>query len=218
MVKLPAIALIVGLLTASSVAIGLEAPKLKQSASPQTAQCQTVTNFPESPIQTLPIPFENGCAISTPLRANNPGTIVYVLKKGMRSPVALAKQGALTSQQTATLDRLVDRGEAVRITWFTPGTIGSQQFVQSLPPETIFIAWNDLCTKFSAQKVGCVESGLFRPAALGEILVRNKEQTAPEKRLLQLHDQRITKEGVVIIKAQEHRSQEENQEEASQRL
>ncbi|MBC7501321.1 MAG: aminoacyl-tRNA hydrolase [Herminiimonas sp.] len=37
-------------------------------------------------------------------------------------------------------------------------------------------------------------------------------------RLLDLNDQRITKEGVVIIKAQSHRSQEKNREEAVQRL
>jgi ribosome-associated protein len=37
-------------------------------------------------------------------------------------------------------------------------------------------------------------------------------------RLLQLNDQRITKEGVIVIKAQEHRSQEQNREEALQRL
>lgn len=42
---------------------------------------------------------------------------------------------------------------------------------------------------------------------------------APYKqRLLQLNDQRITKEGVIVIKAQEHRSQEQNREEALQRL
>lgn len=39
-----------------------------------------------------------------------------------------------------------------------------------------------------------------------------------KERLLRLHDQRITKEGVVVIKAQEHRSQEKNREEALQRL
>jgi ribosome-associated protein len=39
-----------------------------------------------------------------------------------------------------------------------------------------------------------------------------------KERLLQLSDQRITKEGVIIIKAQEHRSQEQNREEALQRL
>ena len=39
-----------------------------------------------------------------------------------------------------------------------------------------------------------------------------------KERLLKLNDQRITKEGVVIIKAQEHRSQEQNREEALQRL
>ena len=38
------------------------------------------------------------------------------------------------------------------------------------------------------------------------------------ERLLDLKDQRITKEGVVIIKAQTHRSQEKNREEAMQRL
>ncbi|MBW4542113.1 MAG: aminoacyl-tRNA hydrolase [Myxacorys chilensis ATA2-1-KO14] len=37
-------------------------------------------------------------------------------------------------------------------------------------------------------------------------------------RLLALNDQRMTKEGVIVIKAQEHRSQEQNREEALQRL
>lgn len=39
-----------------------------------------------------------------------------------------------------------------------------------------------------------------------------------KERLLALNDQRITKDGVIIIKAQEHRSQEKNREEALQRL
>lgn len=39
-----------------------------------------------------------------------------------------------------------------------------------------------------------------------------------KERLLALNDQRITKDGVVIIKAQAHRSQEKNKEEALQRL
>ncbi len=42
--------------------------------------------------------------------------------------------------------------------------------------------------------------------------------TLYKERLLQLSDQRITKEGVVVIKAQEHRSQEQNREEALSRL
>lgn len=39
-----------------------------------------------------------------------------------------------------------------------------------------------------------------------------------KERLLKLKDQRITKEGVIVIKAQEHRSQEQNREEALSRL
>lgn len=39
-----------------------------------------------------------------------------------------------------------------------------------------------------------------------------------KERLLKLNDQRITDDGVVVIKAQEHRSQEQNREEALQRL
>jgi ribosome-associated protein len=39
-----------------------------------------------------------------------------------------------------------------------------------------------------------------------------------KERLLKLNDQRITKDGVVVIKAQEHRTQEQNREEALQRL
>ncbi len=37
-------------------------------------------------------------------------------------------------------------------------------------------------------------------------------------RLLNLHDQRITREGIVVIKAQNHRTQERNREEALLRL
>ncbi len=39
-----------------------------------------------------------------------------------------------------------------------------------------------------------------------------------KEQLLKLNDQRITKEGVVVIKAQEYRSQEQNREEALRRL
>ena len=39
-----------------------------------------------------------------------------------------------------------------------------------------------------------------------------------KERLLRLNDQRITKDGVVVIKAQQHRSQERNREEALSRL
>ena len=39
-----------------------------------------------------------------------------------------------------------------------------------------------------------------------------------KEQLLNLNDQRLTKEGVIVIKAQEHRSQEQNREEALQRL
>lgn len=41
---------------------------------------------------------------------------------------------------------------------------------------------------------------------------------AYKERLLKLNDQRITREGVVVIKAQQHRSQEMNREEALRRL
>ena len=39
-----------------------------------------------------------------------------------------------------------------------------------------------------------------------------------KQRLLTLNDQRISQEGVIIIKAQKHRSQEQNREDALQRL
>ena len=39
-----------------------------------------------------------------------------------------------------------------------------------------------------------------------------------KERLLQLHDQRITKSGVIVIKAQKYRSQEKNRDEALNRL
>jgi len=41
---------------------------------------------------------------------------------------------------------------------------------------------------------------------------------ALKQRLLQLSDQRITREGVVVIKAQQHRSQEQNRDAALERL
>jgi len=47
------------------------------------------------------------------------------------------------------------------------------------------------------------------------------ESSLPEfykERLLELKEKRITKEGVIVIKAQQHRSQEQNREEALKRL
>ena len=48
-----------------------------------------------------------------------------------------------------------------------------------------------------------------------------RASTLPElykERLLQLSDQRVSKEGVIILKAQKYRSQEKNREEALNRL
>ncbi len=39
-----------------------------------------------------------------------------------------------------------------------------------------------------------------------------------KQRLLQMHDRRISRDGIVVIKAQTHRSQEKNRDEALQRL
>ena len=39
-----------------------------------------------------------------------------------------------------------------------------------------------------------------------------------KQRLLDLKDKRITKEGIIVIKAQQHRSQEQNRDEAMERL
>jgi len=48
-----------------------------------------------------------------------------------------------------------------------------------------------------------------------------KESSLPEfykEKLLELKDKRITKEGIIVIKAQQHRSQEQNRDEATERL
>ncbi|MBE9126392.1 MULTISPECIES: hypothetical protein [unclassified Coleofasciculus] len=176
MVKFGAIALLASLYF-NSGAIGLATPHLSQPKMSEP-ECKQLTDIRESPIQMLPEPFENGCVISTPLRANSPGTIVYVLKAEMKLPITSSNRGELRVQEIETLNGLVDTGDAIRITWFTPGTIGSGQFVQSLPEETIFVAWDDLCTKFQSETVGCVESGAFRVRDLVEILIKNKERTA----------------------------------------
>ncbi|PHR54518.1 MAG: aminoacyl-tRNA hydrolase [Arcobacter sp.] len=42
--------------------------------------------------------------------------------------------------------------------------------------------------------------------------------TKSKERLLDLKDKRITKEGIIVIKDQQHRSQEQNRNEAMQRL
>ena len=49
-------------------------------------------------------------------------------------------------------------------------------------------------------------------------IARSSLPEALKARLLRLRDQRITTEGVVVIKAQQHRSLEKNKEEALERL
>jgi len=39
-----------------------------------------------------------------------------------------------------------------------------------------------------------------------------------KEKLLELKDKRVTKEGIIVIKSQQHRSQEQNREEALERL
>lgn len=110
MMKIPTIAVLTGCLTLSAVMVGLPTPSRSLSLGnriqmAQAAPCKQLVDFPQSPIQILPQPFETGCALSTPLRANNPGTIVYVLQAGLRSPVTASSTGELTEltvQQTET--------------------------------------------------------------------------------------------------------------------
>ncbi len=48
-----------------------------------------------------------------------------------------------------------------------------------------------------------------------------KESSLPEfykEKLLELKDKRVTKEGIIIIKSQQHRSQEQNRDKATERL
>jgi ribosome-associated protein len=64
------------------------------------------------------------------------------------------------------------------------------------------------------QNVNKVSSAIHRRFDIGASSLPD----AYKERLLQLNDQRITKEGVVVIKAQQHRSQDKNREEALRRL
>jgi ribosome-associated protein len=62
------------------------------------------------------------------------------------------------------------------------------------------------------QNVNKVSSAIHLRFDIGASSLPDKE------RLLKLNDQRITTEGVIIIKAQQHRSQAKNREEALRRL
>ena len=66
----------------------------------------------------------------------------------------------------------------------------------------------------SGQNVNKVASAIHLRFDIGASSLPN----AYKERLLNLNEQRITKDGIVIIKAQSHRTQDQNREEALQRL
>ncbi len=83
----------------------------------------------------------------------------------------------------------------------------------AIPPEEVEI------TAVRAQGAGGQNVNKVSSAIHLRYDVRASSLTADHKvRLLALHDQRITRAGVLVIKAQNHRSQELNRAEAMERL
>jgi len=87
---------------------------------------------------------------------------------------------------------------------------------------TRHLALDDAEIKLSAVRAqGVGGQNLHKTSTAVHLRFDIRASSLPEpykERLLALHDQRITREGVVVIKAQEHRSLEQNREAARERL
>ncbi|MDJ1174665.1 hypothetical protein [Roseofilum capinflatum] len=119
---------------------------------------------------SLPPEFENGCVL---LQNNNSVDIAYVLKSGI-NPAPYQQRSRLNPSQTIpdfsyeqeeNLQRLVNQGNALKVTWLTP-TNGSLPYLRSIPKNRAFLR-DDGMTCFSTI---CMESGALSHQELSEIL------------------------------------------------
>ncbi|MEE3715766.1 hypothetical protein V2H45_03280 [Tumidithrix elongata RA019] len=98
--------------------------------------------YPTPAFHSLPNGFKRGCVLSQEsLFTNNPLQVAYVLKDGAK-PDATISDGKIVKvrgvpnfkrESANYLDRLTEQGQALKITWLTPTTLGADSQVRSLP-------------------------------------------------------------------------------------
>lgn len=136
----------------------------------QAQTCRPLGAFDNSPIQTLPAPFENGCALYFYYGGNNSAARVYVFRTDANltelRPVGRSEQ---------ELDALVEQGQALKISWFYTNTLGGQRLYGSIPRDRAFLDQGTICM-WMGRTVVCLEAATLRPRQIETILRTNKQQ------------------------------------------
>jgi hypothetical protein len=136
----------------------------------QAQTCRPLSAFQNSPIQTLPAPFENGCALYFYYGGNNSAASIYVFRTDANlaeiRPVGRSEQ---------ELGALVEQGQALRILWFYTATLGNQRLYGSIPRDRAFLDRGNICM-WMGRTVVCLEATTLRPREIEEILRTNKQQ------------------------------------------
>lgn len=117
----------------------------------------------------LPPSFQNGCVL---LEDNNSLDIAYILTVGLspdpykiRPLNSFQNVPAFNSKLEKELDKLVNQGKALKVTWLTP-TNGAIPYLRSIPHDRAFLR-EDGMTCFSTV---CMVSGALSHRELSDIL------------------------------------------------
>jgi len=149
---------------------------------PSSSQCTTWEKFSRGlPPQSsgrggqwrafgdLPPKFQNGCIL---LDSGNSFAVAYALKQGIsikyystKPTSSLQRVPAFKYEQQKALEHLVDKGDALKVTWLIP-TNGSLRYLQSIPRNRAFLR-EDGMTCFSTV---CMKSGALSHEDLAKIL------------------------------------------------
>lgn len=137
---------------------GLSQTTFDQRTVAASADCQQWQAWKHRPVRNaLPTQFDQGCVLSFNHGGNNQAVEAYVLKKGVR-PTVPSQAGPMNAQQINSLNALVEQGQAIKMYWYSPNTIGAQTQVNAIPKDLAFVDEGGMICKRLDRRVLCLAS------------------------------------------------------------
>lgn len=137
---------------------GLSLTTFDQPTVAASVNCQHWQAWKDRPVaRSLPATFDQGCVLYFNHGGNNQAVEAYVLKNGV-APSVPSQDGEIQAQQMTGLNGLVDQGQALKLYWYSPNTIGAQSQVNAIPKDLAFVDEGGMICQRIDRRVLCMAS------------------------------------------------------------